>query len=182
MPNDVSYFKVPGDSNTYQFNDQDAESGLAAETARAEAAEQANADAISAEASRAAGVEGTLSNLTTTAKGNLVAAINEVDANTDANTASISSLNSKFTVATVTGTLTLATPISTATALRIATLNISSYIPSGYTFHSVRRSYVGGSVNACVNDSGTRLMFIVIAGSSVTTIDVTVEINLVKTS
>lgn len=48
MPNDVSYFKVPGDSNTYAFNDANAESGLAAETTRAQAAEQANASAIAA--------------------------------------------------------------------------------------------------------------------------------------
>lgn len=30
MPNDVSYFKVPGDSTTYQFNDPDAESRIGA--------------------------------------------------------------------------------------------------------------------------------------------------------
>lgn len=46
---------------------------------------QAIEDAVAGEATRATGVEGTLSNLTTDAKGNLVAAINEVDAN--ANTA-----------------------------------------------------------------------------------------------
>lgn len=57
MPNDVSYFKVPGDSNTYAFNDADAESGLAAETTRAEAAEQANANAITAETNRATTAE-----------------------------------------------------------------------------------------------------------------------------
>lgn len=45
--------------------------------------------AIAAEKSRAEGVEGTLTNLTTEAKGNLVAAINEVDAHADANTATI---------------------------------------------------------------------------------------------
>ena len=39
---------------------------------------------ITAEKNRAEGVEGTLTNLTTDAKGNLVAAINEVDANADA--------------------------------------------------------------------------------------------------
>lgn len=52
---------------------------------------------ISAEVTRSSGVEGSLSNLTTTAKGNLVAAINEVDANADANAAAISSLNSNLT-------------------------------------------------------------------------------------
>lgn len=60
MANDVSHFKVANDSTIYNFNDLDAESRIAAETTRAK------------------GVEGTLSNLTTTAKGNLVAAINEV--------------------------------------------------------------------------------------------------------
>lgn len=42
---------------------------------------------------------GTLPNLTTTAKGNLVAAINEVDAHADTNASAISQLNSKFITA-----------------------------------------------------------------------------------
>lgn len=42
------------------------------------------ASAVAGEAARAAGVEGTLTSLTTEAKGTLVAAINEVDANADA--------------------------------------------------------------------------------------------------
>jgi len=74
MANDVSYFKVSGDSTTYQFNDPDAETAI-----------NANASAI-----------GTLSNLTTSAKGSLVAAINEVDAHADTNASAISSLNSNL--------------------------------------------------------------------------------------
>lgn len=46
--------------------------------------EQAIEDAVSEEETRATGVEGTLTSLTTDAKGNLVAAINEVDAHADA--------------------------------------------------------------------------------------------------
>ena len=53
---------------------------------------KANAAAISAETSRATGVEGTLSSLTTDSKANLVAAINEVDAHADANASAISGL------------------------------------------------------------------------------------------
>lgn len=60
--------------------------------------EQAIEDAVDAEETRAAGVEGTLSNLTTDAKGNLVAAINEVDANADSALATASTA-----VQTVTG-------------------------------------------------------------------------------
>ena len=100
MANDISYFNLEDDSTEYAFNDADAEVKIAQETARATAAEQSNATAISAETTRATaaeaaetaraeGVEGTLSDLTTTEKGNLVAAINEVDADVDA-------LNSKF--------------------------------------------------------------------------------------
>ena len=48
-----------------------------------------NTAAITAETERAQGVEGTLTNLTTEAKTNLVAAINEVDAHADANAAAI---------------------------------------------------------------------------------------------
>ena len=51
---------------------------------------------ISAEESRAEGVEGTLTNLTTSTKTNLVAAINEVDSHTDTNTSDISSINGKI--------------------------------------------------------------------------------------
>ena len=48
-----------------------------------------NKAAIEAEVTRATGVEGTLGNLTTEAKGNLVAAINEVDAHADTNAQNI---------------------------------------------------------------------------------------------
>jgi len=89
MANDVSYFNLENDSTEYAFNDADAEIKISQETARATAAEEANAAAISAETSRAQSVEGTLSSLTTAAKSNLVAAINEVDAGVD-------TLNSKF--------------------------------------------------------------------------------------
>lgn len=74
---------------------------VAEEETRAKAAEQAEKEAriaadnvldgkITAEANRAKGVEGTLSNLTTTAKSNLVAAINEVDAHADSISSTIS--------------------------------------------------------------------------------------------
>lgn len=53
--------------------------------------EQAIVDAVGTETTRATGVEGTLSDLTTDAQGNLVAAINEVDAN--ANTAQTTANN-----------------------------------------------------------------------------------------
>lgn len=88
MPNDVSYFKVPGDSTTYQFNDPDAESRIGAleSTVNDQAGDIAdNTSAI-----------GTLSNLATSTKTSLVAAINEVDAHADTIAAAISSLNSKF--------------------------------------------------------------------------------------
>lgn len=51
---------------------------------------------ISAEESRAEGVEGTLTNLTTSAKTNLVAAINEVDSHADTNANDISTINGKI--------------------------------------------------------------------------------------
>lgn len=57
----------------------------------------ANATAIAAETSRATAVEGTLASLTTDAKGNLVAAINEVDANANANTAAIAAETARAT-------------------------------------------------------------------------------------
>lgn len=88
MPNDVSYFKVPGDSTTYQFNDPDAESKIGAleSTVNDQAGDIAdNTSAI-----------GTLSNLTTSAKSTLVAAINEVDAHADTNATGITRLNGRF--------------------------------------------------------------------------------------
>ena len=61
-------------------------------------------DVVAAETTRATGVEGTLISLTTDAKGNLVAAINEVDAHADANTSNISALNTwKTNLATANG-------------------------------------------------------------------------------
>ena len=65
----------------------------AADTAEATARENADItlqNNITVEANRAKGVEGTLSNLTTTDKSNLVAAINEVDANADSISSTIS--------------------------------------------------------------------------------------------
>lgn len=92
MPNDVSYFKVPGDSATYSFNDADAESRIGAleSTVNEQAGDIAdNTTAINANASAI----GTLSNLATSTKTSLVAAINEVDAHADANAAGIATLN-----------------------------------------------------------------------------------------
>lgn len=63
---------------------------------------QASASAAATSASQAAtrlSELGTLSNLTTDAKTNLVAAINEADSHTDSNTTAIRQLNSKFAVA-----------------------------------------------------------------------------------
>ena len=52
---------------------------------------------IAAEEARARGVEGSLSNLTTDAKNNLVSSINEVDTHTDTNTTNIGTLSSLTT-------------------------------------------------------------------------------------
>ena len=66
MANDVSYFKLENDQTEYAFNDRDAEAritqiatDLVAETARAQAAEQANAAAVASEAARATAAEQT---------------------------------------------------------------------------------------------------------------------------
>ncbi len=83
MPNDESYFYVEGSDTKYAFNDADAEQAIATEISRAEAADLANATAISNEVVRAGNVEGNLASLRTSAKGSLVAAINEVDVNAD---------------------------------------------------------------------------------------------------
>ena len=102
MANDVSYFKVSGDSTTYQFNDPDAENRIGAleSTVNDQAGDIAdNTTAINANASAI----GTLSNLTTSAKGSLVAAINEVDSHADTNASAISQLISN--VATNTGNI-----------------------------------------------------------------------------
>lgn len=96
MANDVSYFKVQGDATQYSFNDADLGEALEEEIYRAQTAEQDNAEGIAAETQRAEAAEGDLSTLTTTAKGSLVAAINEVDANSDTNAEAISTLNSKL--------------------------------------------------------------------------------------
>ena len=98
MANDVSCFKVPGDSTKYSFNDADAENRIGAleSTVNDQAGDIAdNTTAINANASAI----GTLSNLTTSAKGSLVAAINEVDSHADTNASAISQLISKFAVA-----------------------------------------------------------------------------------
>ena len=102
MANDVSYFKVQGDSTPYQFNDPDAENRIGAlestvndqagEIADNEAAINANASAITANSQAI----GTLSSLTTSAKGSLVAAVNEVDAHADTNATAIAGLNGRF--------------------------------------------------------------------------------------
>lgn len=64
MPNDVSYFKLTGDQTEYAFNDRDAETRItqlateiSAEIARAQDAEQANADSVTSEATRAQAAE-----------------------------------------------------------------------------------------------------------------------------
>ncbi len=125
MANDVSYFNLENDSTEYAFNDADAEVKIAQETARATAAEGANAAAISAETTRATGVEGTLSDLTTTAKSNLVAAINEIDAK-----------NSNGMPSGMSGSNTAAEMVNAAVAGTIynwASYDDSGYRPSGET-------------------------------------------------
>ena len=82
--------------------------------------------AIAAEETRAKGIEGSLSNLTTDAKGNLVSAINEVDAHTDTNTTNLSNhigntsnphsvTKAQVGLGNVDNTSDLDKPISTAT-------------------------------------------------------------------
>ena len=82
--------------------------------------------AIAAEETRAKGVEGSLSNLTTDAKGNLVSAINEVDSHTDTNTTNLSNhigntsnphsvTKAQVGLGNVDNTSDLDKPISTAT-------------------------------------------------------------------
>ena len=66
--------------------------------------EQAIEEAVGAEETRATGVEGALSDLTTDAKGNLVAAINEVD--TNANTAQTTANNALGIASTAVQTAT----------------------------------------------------------------------------
>ena len=104
MANDISYFKVQGDNTQYSFNDADLETRIGAEemgtTARtvtgaiAELADKVGENTTDI-ADNASAI-GTLSNLTTSAKGSLVVAINEVNAYADTNASAISSLNSKF--------------------------------------------------------------------------------------
>ena len=106
MANDVSCFKVPGDSTKYSFNDADAENRIGAleSTVNDQAGDIAdNTTAINANASAI----GTLSNLTTSAKGSLVAAINEVDSHADTNASAISQLISNVAL-----TLTAATGVT----------------------------------------------------------------------
>lgn len=69
---------VSNETNRAITAEQANTTAITAETARATAAEQANVTAITNEVTRATGIEGTLSNLTTANKTNLVNAINEV--------------------------------------------------------------------------------------------------------
>ena len=78
MPNDVSYFRVDGDETVYSFDDADLTTELATEVARAK------------------GVEGVLSNLATTVKTNLVAAINEI-------VSAVNTLTGRFPVSVANG-------------------------------------------------------------------------------
>lgn len=103
MANDISYFKVEGDQTQYSFNDADLEARIGA-TALPTTAQTVTGAIAEHEADI-----GTLSGLTTSAKSNLVAAINEVDAHADANAAAISQLNSKFAFVSGVSTHTLTT-------------------------------------------------------------------------
>lgn len=89
----ADYISVNGSADTGFTVDIDAvfkgrvstlESGLTSETAARVAADAQLTSDLSAEVTRATGVEGALAGLTTDAKNNLVAAINEVDAHIDA--------------------------------------------------------------------------------------------------
>ncbi len=132
MANDVSYFKVQGDSTTYSFNDADAEtrlsnlqttvaghtSTLAQHTTSisnnaagiSQNAEDiaTNASSISSVNTSLSGRIGTLSNLTTSAKTSTVAAINEVNANT--NSVNSAALKQSGTVADGTSLTAFVTP------------------------------------------------------------------------
>ena len=72
------------------------------ETTAREIADTELGNRITGETNRATGVEGTLSNLTTTAKTNLVAAINEVDSHADTANSNIGTMNSLTTDAKTT--------------------------------------------------------------------------------
>lgn len=103
MPNDVSYFKLEGDSTEYAFNDLDAESritllaaSLADEESRAALAEQANADAISAESDRAVAAETDLAD-------DIAAETTRAETAETANTQALNDFISKVQVGQVTG-------------------------------------------------------------------------------
>ena len=83
--------------NELHSDASDISDALQDEIDRATQAESDLDDKIDNEITRATGVEGTLSNLTTDAKGNLVSAINEVDSHTDTNTSNIGTLSSLTT-------------------------------------------------------------------------------------
>lgn len=80
--------------------ESDLQDAIDAEKERAEAAEKTLTDNLAAEVTRAKGVEGTLTDLTTDANGNLVAAINEVDAHADATATLVGTLPTEGTEAT----------------------------------------------------------------------------------
>lgn len=84
MANDVSYFKVAGDNTTYSFNDADLETAVSTlqntvsgHTTTINSHTTSIGNNTTNIATNKSAI-GTLSNLTTSAKGNLVAAINEV--------------------------------------------------------------------------------------------------------
>jgi len=126
MANDVSYFKVEGDATQYSFNDADAETAIAAEVARAK------------------GVEGTLSDLTTSAKTSLVAAVNELDGKAGIATyASVTGLGLTAGSATIAGAYA-ALPLN-AKLITVAADFASSELPNTY-----------GSVEIVKNSNASR--------------------------
>jgi len=152
MANDVSYFKVSGDSTTYQFNDPDAENRIGAleSTVNDQAGDIAdNTSAI-----------GTLSSLTTSAKDNLAAAVNEVDAHADTNASAISQLNSKL--ANLIGFKIV--DIGNVTITSGGYLSLENYRPSfptGYSFmFAMINTYGSSSTKTAfsLTDNGTWLI------------------------
>ena len=107
--------------------------------------------AIAAEETRAKGVEGSLSNLTTDAKGNLVSAINEVDSHSDSTASDLADEIAR--AKSVEGTLSsLTTDVKTDLVSAINevdshtdtnTTNLSNHIGDTSNPHSVTKAQVG---------------------------------------
>lgn len=116
------------------------------EVTRAQGAETTLQSNIDAEVTRAEGVEGTLASLTTDAKTNLVAAINEVDAHADANATAISAETTRATG--VEGTLASLT--TTAKGNLVAAIN---EVNAAVATETTRATGVEGSLASLTTDA-----------------------------